>query len=189
MQKHIISLLGAACFAFITVPAMAETMTDAGKAPDHMANQVITQGDLTLSGGFTRATLPNAPVAGGFVTITNAGTDDDRLVSASADGVAGRVEIHEMAMQGDVMKMRQLPDGLEIPAGETVELKPGSYHLMLMELAKPLVEGDSIVVRLVFEKAGDITVTLPVMARAARMAPQGGHNMDMDKDKGEHAGH
>lgn len=121
----------------------------------------VTLGDLTLEGGFTRATPPGAQVGGGFVTITNGGDADDRLVSASSP-VAGHVEIHEMAMEGDVMRMRELPDGLPIPAGEAVELKPGGYHLMFMELKKPLVEGETVPVTLVFEKSGEVQLDLPV---------------------------
>jgi len=128
-------------------------------------------GDLVLTAPFTRATLPNAPVAGGFLTITNTGAQDDRLVSVSAD-FAKEGQIHEMAMDGDVMKMRQLADGLVIPAGETVALQPGGYHLMFMGLSNALVEGETVPVTLTFEKAGTVTVELTV-AGAAADAPAG----------------
>ena len=131
----------------------------------------VTLGDLTLTGAFTRATLPNAPVAGGFLTIANAGAEADRLVAVSVD-FAKEGQIHEMAMEGDVMKMRQLPDGLVIPAGETVTLEPGGYHLMFMGLSRALVEGETVPVTLTFEKAGDVTIDLPV-AGAAADAPAG----------------
>ncbi len=131
----------------------------------------VTIGDLTLTGPFTRATLPNAPVAGGFLTLTNTGTEDDRLVSAKVD-FAKEAQIHEMAMEGDVMKMRQLTDGLVIPAGGSVTLEPGGYHLMFMGLNQPLVEGETVRVTLTFEKAGEITIDLPVAGVAAD-APAG----------------
>jgi len=131
----------------------------------------IKLGDLTLSNGFSRATPPGAPVAGGFVTIANAGAGD-RLISASVD-FAGRAEIHEMAMEGEVMRMRQLPEGLTIPAGETVELKPGGYHLMFMELKQPLVEGETVNVTLKFEKAGEVTLPLRVGPRNAGTEDKG----------------
>lgn len=116
-----------------------------------------------------------APVAGGFLTVANAGADD-RLVAARVD-FAGRAEIHEMAMEGDVMKMRQLSDGLAIPAGATVELKPGGYHLMFMDLKQPLVEGETVKVTLQFEKAGEVEVPMTVgpMNAGKRGGKDGGH--------------
>ena len=134
---------------------------------------VIHLGDLNISAPFTRATLPNAPVGGGFLTIENTGTEADRLVSATSD-VAGATQIHEMAMQGDVMKMRELSEGLEIPAGETVTLAPGGFHIMFMGLKQAFVEGQTVAVTLSFEKAGSIEVLLPVAATAAD-APASAH--------------
>ena len=131
-------------------------------------NGVIHLGDINISLPFTRATLPNAPVGGGFLTIENTGTEADRLVSATSV-VAGETQIHEMAMEGDVMKMRQLADGLEIPAGETVVLAPGGFHIMFMGLKQAFVEGETVAVTLTFEKAGSVEVLLPVAAAAADM--------------------
>lgn len=131
------------------------------------AADVVTVGDLSLSGGFTRATLPNAPVAGGFLTVTNAGATDDLLLSASAD-FAGMTQLHEMAMEGDVMKMRELPEGLPIPAGQTVALAPGGFHIMFMDLKRPLAEGEAVTVTLTFRDAGTVEMTLPVGAPNAK---------------------
>ena len=131
----------------------------------------VTLGPLVIAGGFSRATLPNAPVGGGFMTITNTGDQDDTLVAASS-AVAGRVEIHEMKMQGDVMEMRHLEGGLPIPARQTVTLKPGGYHLMFMGLQQPLVQGTRISVTLTFAKAGTVDVPLvvgPINAGAMHM--------------------
>lgn len=125
-----------------------------------------TLGDLSFEGAFSRATLPNAPVAGAFLTITNSGPDD-RLIGAQTTA-AGRVEIHEMTMEGDVMKMRPLAEGLALPAGETVELAPGGYHLMLMDLAAPLVEGQTAEITLTFENSGEITLPFAIMAPNAK---------------------
>lgn len=137
---------------------------------------VETVGDLEISDFYSRETLPNAPVAGGFMTITNNGSTDDRLIAASSD-ISGRVEIHEMAMENDVMKMRELADGLPIPASATVELKPGGYHVMFMELNKALAQGDTVTVTLEFEQAGSTTITMPVAARQGGMGHtgHGGH--------------
>ena len=131
-----------------------------GAVSDHAMGSV-TAGALEISGGFSRATLPNAPVGGGFMTITNSGAEDDRLIGASSS-VAGHMEVHEMAMEGDVMKMRELADGLPIPAGKTVELKPGGFHIMFMELQEPLVEGETVAVTLTFERAGEVEVPLMI---------------------------
>ena len=130
------------------------------------AAQEATAGDLTIEAPFALATLPNQPVGGGYMTIANGGAAEDRLV-AVATPAAGRTEIHEMAMDGDVMRMRPLDDGLPIPAGGTVTLEPGGAHVMFMELAGPLAEGDEIDVTLTFEGAGEVTVTMPVVARGA----------------------
>lgn len=150
--------------------AIAATLLLAVPAFAH--NGVIHLGPINISQPFTRATLPNAPVGGGFLTIENTGTEPDRLVSATSPA-SDVVQIHEMAMEGDVMKMRQLPDGLEIPAGETVVLAPGGFHLMFMGLKQAFVEGEAIEVTLVFEKAGTVEVSLPVGAAAAASHEQG----------------
>lgn len=139
-----------------------------------MAQTVM--GDLTLTGGFSRATLPNAPVAGGFLEITNNGAEDDVLVGAKSD-VAGRMEIHEMSMENDVMRMRELEEGLLIPAGETVTLKPGGFHIMFFDLKQPFVEGETIPVNLTFEKAGTVEFDLTVGASNAKTSD---HEMHMD---------
>ena len=136
-----------------------------------MGDHVV--GDLHINGAFSRETLPNAPVAGGFFTVTNKGQSDDRLIGATSN-IAGRVEIHEMAMENDVMKMRELPDGLSIPAGATVELKPGGYHIMFMDLNTGLSQGDTVTVTLEFEKAGKTTLTMPVEPRQGAMGNMGG---------------
>ena len=133
----------------------------------------VTLGDLELNGPFARATLPNAPVAGGFLTIVNTGAEDDRLVSASA-GVAKETQIHEMSMEGDVMKMRPLADGIVIPAGGTVVLEPGGLHIMFMGLNAAFVEGETVPVTLTFEKAGEVVVDLDIASPGAD-APASGH--------------
>jgi len=144
-------------------------------AAEMHAGPAVTLGALEISGAFSRATLPNAPVGGGYLSITNTGASDDRLVSV-ATPVAGTSQIHEMKMDGDVMRMNELPDGLAIPAGETVELAPGGYHLMFMDLQQPLVEGESFPVTLTFEKAGSVEVELQVGAPAAK-GPAMDHSM------------
>lgn len=125
------------------------------------AHEIFTLGTLEISGGFSRATLPNAPVGAGYLTITNKGTADDTLVSASSP-VAGMTQIHEMKMEGDVMKMNEVEGGLVIPAGQSVMLSPGGFHIMFMQLKEPLVEGSMVPVTLTFATAGTIEVQLVV---------------------------
>ena len=130
------------------------------------AAEVAILGNLEISGAFTRATLPNAPVGGGFLTIVNSGDAADRLVSASTPA-AGVAQFHQMQMDGDVMTMGELPNGIAIPPGETVTLAPGGLHIMLMDLTRPLVEGETVPLTLTFETAGTIEIALPIADPAA----------------------
>ncbi len=123
--------------------------------------QSVKAGTLEISGFWTRAMLPAQPAAGGFLTVTNTGKEDDRMISVTTTR-AGKSEIHEMAMVDNVMKMRQLADGLVIPAGGTVELKPGGYHLMFLEVPERFEEGQTVPVTVTFEKAGKVDLVLPV---------------------------
>lgn len=100
-----------------------------------------------------------------YLTITNNGSEPDRLVGGKTS-VAQIVEIHEMAMKDGVMEMRPLANGLEIPAGQTVELKPKSYHLMLIGLTRDLKPGDRYELTLMFEKAGEVVLTVEVRPTA-----------------------
>lgn len=127
------------------------------------ASDEVTLGDLQISGAFAKAMLPGQPVGGGFFTIRNNGKTDDRLVSISSPN-AGEVELHEMAMQDNVMKMRELKDGIPVPAGGTVTLAPGGLHLMFQKVKAPFKQGDSVPVTLTFEKAGKIDLTLKVLS-------------------------
>ncbi|MBP6110192.1 MAG: copper chaperone PCu(A)C [Rhodocyclaceae bacterium] len=93
---------------------------------------------LTVSNPWVRATVPAQQVTGAFMTLTAAA--DLRLVAVSSPQ-AGMVEIHQMAMENNVMQMRALPDGLALPKGKAIELKPGGYHLMVMDLKRPMQQG------------------------------------------------
>lgn len=108
-----------------------------------------------------RATPNGAKVAAGYARIANTGTSPDRLVGAKVS-FAGKVEVHEMAMGDGVMKMRALDKGLEIAPGQSVELKPGGYHLMFQDLSAGLKEGETVRGTLSFEKAGEVPVTFAV---------------------------
>ena len=123
-------------------------------------------GALEIDRPWARATAPTAPAGGGFLTIVNKGTTADRLVAARSP-VAQTSQIHEMKMEGNVMRMRELDKGLEIPAGGTVTLAPGGFHVMLMGLKAPLQQGTKVPLTLVFEKVGSIDVELSVEATGA----------------------
>ncbi len=132
-------------------------------------------GALEIGHPWTRVTPKGAKVAGGYLTVTNKGPKPDRLLGGSAE-IAGRFEIYEMRMIDGVMQMRPLPKGVEIKPGETLELKPGSYHLMFMDLKRPLKEGERIKGTLVFEAAGTVAVEYAVESMAAKPGhDHGGH--------------
>lgn len=128
-------------------------------------------GDLVITQAWSRATPGGAKIAGGYLTIENKGAAPDRLIGGAGD-VAGKVEIHEMAMNNGVMTMRPLDKGLPIEPGKTVKLAPGGYHLMLMDLKGPLKQGDKVPLTLEFEKAGKVTLSLDVQGVGAQ-APGG----------------
>lgn len=123
--------------------------------------QTASVGAIKIENAYTRATVPGQQVAGGFMKIENKGATD-QLLSASSPA-AGEVQLHEMAMDGNVMKMRQVKD-IAVPAGGAVELKPGGLHLMFMNIKAPLAAGETVPVKLKFAKAGEVEVKMPVNA-------------------------
>jgi copper(I)-binding protein len=150
----------------------AETTTIAQAQMEHGGQSATSGvatfklGDLTVTAPWTRATPGGAKIAGGYLKITNNGAAADRFVGAKSDA-SDRIEIHEMSMSDGVMKMRPLPNGLEIKPGETLELKSGGYHLMFMDLKQPLKPGDTFKATLQFEKAGPLEVNFNVNALGA----------------------
>jgi len=112
-------------------------------------------GDIFIDHPVARETPPGSTVSAGYMTITNHGKHDDRLISAYTEH-AELTEIHEMSMVGDVMKMGEIEGGILIPAGQFVELMPHGLHVMFMGLKKSLKENETIEVTLTFEKAGSI---------------------------------
>lgn len=118
-------------------------------------------GDIEIGHPYARAMLPGAKVGGGYLTLTNHGSSEDRLVSATSDRAAS-VELHEMKVDNGVMIMRALQNGIALAPGATVELKPGSYHVMFMNVTQPFKEGEMVKARLEFEKAGAVEVEFSV---------------------------
>ena len=127
--------------------------------------KTVTTNAIKIEDAYTRATVPGQQVAGGFMKIENKGTAADQLISASSP-VAGEVQLHEMAMDGNVMKMRQVKD-IAVPAGGSVQLKPGGLHLMFMNIKAPLAAGETVPVKLKFAKAGEVVVKMPVNTMGA----------------------
>jgi periplasmic copper chaperone A len=123
---------------------------------------------------WVRATVPAQKATGAFMQITS--TQDARLVEAKSP-VAGVVEVHEMVMEKDVMKMRAIK-GLDLPAGKTVELKPGGYHVMLMELKEQMKEGATVPVTLVIEGKDKKRSTVEIKASVKPLTTPG--KMDHD---------
>ena len=124
-------------------------------------------GSLAISDPWSRATPKGSSVAAGYMTIKNSGSTPDRLISGSSD-VAPKFEVHEMKMEDGIAKMRPVKGGLEIKPGETVELKPGSFHVMFVGLKKPLGAGDQFKATLVFEKAGSVNIDYDVRAMGSQ---------------------
>ena len=127
-------------------------------------------GSLDIADPWSRATPKGSSVAAGYMKIKNTGSAPDRLISGSSD-VASKFEVHEMTMENGVAKMRPVKGGLEIKPGDTVELKPGSFHVMFVDLKKPLTAGDHIKATLVFEKVGSVNVEYDVLAMGAEPGP------------------
>jgi periplasmic copper chaperone A len=132
-------------------------------------------GTLEIESPWSRAVPKGAKVAVGYMTIKNTGTEPDRLVSGVTP-VAGGFMVHEMTMDKGVMKMRPLASGLQIKPGETVELKPGSFHIMMTDLKQPIQRGKPFKATLKFEKAGDVDVDFAVEAVGASSAAPSAHD-------------
>jgi copper(I)-binding protein len=155
-------------------PAPALRLAQAGGAPVQHGARTYRVGSLVIEAPWTRATPQGARVGGGYMRITNTGTEADRLTGGSAT-VAGRFEVHEMSVTDGVMRMRPLAQGLEIAPGQTVELRPGGYHVMFMELREGLREGGTVRGTLVFQRAGTVEVEYRV-GPIGGGAPGGGHS-------------
>jgi periplasmic copper chaperone A len=164
MRKLILPLAAALA---LTAASLVTSNSYAEDAAPHAMMHSVEIGALKITGAWAKAMLPGQPVGGGYLTVENTGAEAERLVSVTS-AASPDVEIHEMKMEGDVMKMRRLADGLEIPAGGKVELKPGGTHLMFMAVHAPFKQGDVLKVTLKFEKAGEAEVALPVEAADAK---------------------
>jgi len=132
---------------------------------------------VEVNGAWARATVPGQTAGGAFMTLT--AKEGARLIGASS-AVAGVVEVHEMAMDGNVMRMRAIA-ALSLPAGRAVELKPGGYHVMLLDLKRPLAVGEKIPLELRFELPDRRQVNQTVTVEVRTAAPSGGSQNDAHK--------
>jgi periplasmic copper chaperone A len=139
----------------VLVASLVTLIANVAYAKDYKA------GAIDIDSPWSRAMPKGASTAAGYMTIKNTGTTPDRLVSASTP-VAGKIEIHQMTMDNGIMKMRPVADGLEIKPGATVELKPSSIHLMIMNVKQPIQKGKPFPATLTFEKAGTVDVEFSV---------------------------
>ena len=130
-------------------------------------------GAIAIGHPYARATAEGQRNGGGYLSLDNRGAQADRLTAVRTDA-AQAVELHEMAMEGDVMRMRRL-DAIEVPAGRTVVLKPGGLHLMLVGLKAPLKAGARVPLTLTFARAGEVEVVLNVEAAGTAAAPAADH--------------
>jgi copper(I)-binding protein len=140
--------------------------------------------DVTVKDAWIRTTVPGQKGTGAFMTIVS--KDGAKLLGGSSP-VAGVTEIHEMKMDGDIMRMRAVQGGLDLPAGKTVELKPGSYHLMLLDLKTALPKDTTVPVTLLFKDAkgveSKVELTVPVATLSPGAKSAGGAAMDMNQHK------
>lgn len=142
---------------------------------ERIADRTYKIGALVIEAPWARATPGGAKVGGGYLKITNTGTEPDRLTGGTLPAAAS-VEVHEMSMNDGIMKMRKLDKGLEIKPGQTVELKPGGYHIMFMGLAEGLKQGQPVKGTLQFEKAGSVEVEYRVEPIGSQGAAKKGHH-------------
>lgn len=171
----------------IAVLAICALAATPALAHDH----VVKAGSLEIVHPWSRATPAGAKVAGGYVTVVNKGAAPDTLLSAAADGISSKVEIHETTMKDGVMSMKPVT-GVAVPAGGSTSLKPGSFHIMFMGLKRPLKQGETFPGSLTFEKAGTVKVEFTVEALGAAapsMPATAAPDAPMDHGGMDHGGH
>lgn len=139
--------------------------------------------NVTVTDAWARATVQGQRATGAFMKIT--AKDNAKLVGVSSP-VAGVAEIHEMKMEKDVMKMAALPNGLDLPAGKAVELKPGSYHVMLMDLKAPLTKDTTVPLTLILQDAKGVKSNVELKLLVSMQAPAMPSHDHSTHNHGEH---
>jgi len=164
MRSTVIALALVASLAACSPPAAKPA--DAPKPEAAAAQAPASAATPVVSDAWATPSMGGAKMAAGYLKITNPGGLPDRLLSAASPR-AGSVMIHEMKMDGAMMSMAPVQGGVEIPAGGSVELAPGGYHMMLEGLTAPLKIGETVPVTLTFEKAGEVKAELSVRSPMA----------------------
>lgn len=157
--------------------SLKHTLTAAAIAMAALAAHMpqATAAGIEVHQPWTRATAPGARTGAGYMLLRNSGATADRLIGGSTPAAA-RVEIHEVVTVAEgALRMQPLANGLLVPAGGDVTLKPGGYHVMLINPTAPFVAGTTVPLTLTFEKAGEVAVQLRVEAATFGGAPQHGH--------------
>ncbi len=139
--------------------------------------------NVTVTDAWARATVQGQKATGAFMKIT--AKDNAKLVGVSSPA-AGVAEIHEMKMDKDVIKMAALPNGLDLPAGQAVELKPGGYHVMLMDLKAPLAKDTTVPVTLTFQEAKGVKSNVVLNVQVGMQAPMMQHQKKMAHNHADH---
>lgn len=163
---------------YITIKAVAAIGLAIAMHMSTASAQDVTVGSITIHHPWIKQPVPGA-VAAAYATIENTGKEDDVLLKVTVDGVA-MAQIHDMKMQGDVMKMNEMKDGLAIPAGKTVELKPNSFHIMLTNATTKFKAGQEVKGSLTFAKAGAVDVIFDVEAGKSDMSGMKMNGMKMN---------
>lgn len=155
----------------VTAFAVSLTLFASATGTAHEHKKMIKVGDLIISGVWARTTPPTAKTGAAYFRVQNTGKTDDILIGVKG-AISKKTEIHESKMEGGIMKMSHV-GRVAVPAGGTAQLKPGSFHIMLMGLHGPIKEGDHFPLMLTFEKSGDVEVMVPA-------------TKSMKKDKKDH---
>lgn len=183
MKSALVGLVGFAIGALLSTHAFAKNHNDAHSSSSHETHGHSHADAVMVHDPWLRATLPNAKVAAGYMVIRNV-SDQEMILKGGSVAFAARVEVHEMIMQNDVMKMRPLEGGLVIPAGEEVALTPGGHHLMIMGLTSKLDAGMQHDVTLHFEGAEDVTLSMDVQPIGHGRSSNDSHDHGAEKTAG-----
>ncbi|WOB25886.1 MULTISPECIES: copper chaperone PCu(A)C [Xanthomonas] len=182
MKLHLLMVSALSALSMVAcerAPAPEANPAPAAVAPaSTTAPATATAPVVVASGAWSRATPPGAPVAGGYLTLRNQSATPDRLVAVESPASA-QVEIHEMTMDGGVMKMRHLEQGLVLPPGKDVVLGTGGTHLMFIAPHAPFEQGKPVVATLVFEHAPRVQVQFDVRALGASAPDAESHDQHM----------
>lgn len=155
------------------MPVAAAMVLCTSAGPPLLAHQ-FNVGKLTIQHPWSRETARGQSAGGGFLKIVNAGRQPDRLIAA-ASPAAAEVQLHSMTMDGGIMRMRQLKDGIPIASTSTTELKPGGLHIMFIGLKRPFALGARIPATLRFQRAGNVRVEFVVQAIGSTAAVEANH--------------